>query len=102
VPEEFRDWVIARVQDMLSAVAERRAVLNASFEHLLFEADVPRDASPSREDSKKFAATARAQAGDDFNLMMSLWRGHEIASTLWREIRPEHELPYRAVDESVA
>lgn len=23
----------------------------------------------------------RARTGDDFNLMMSLWRGHEIEST---------------------
>ncbi|MGH2897005.1 MAG: hypothetical protein ACRDRO_14260 [Pseudonocardiaceae bacterium] len=43
-----------------------------------------------------------ARDGEDFNLLMALWRGHEVLTSLWREVRPEHELPYRAVDEAVA
>lgn len=102
VPEEFRDWVLQRVTEMETAVAKRRIELAMDFHDLCTGIGLEPSTDPSREDSKKFASNARARTGDDFNLMMSMWRGHEIESTLWREIRPEHELPYRAVDESVA
>jgi RNA ligase len=102
VPEEFRDWVLQRVTEMETAVAKRRIELAMDFHDLCSGIGLVPSTDPSREDSKKFASNARARTGDDFNLMMSLWRGREIESTLWREIRPEHELPYRAVDESVA
>jgi RNA ligase len=102
VPEEFRDWVIQRVTEMERAVYARLQQLLDTFNILRAMLGDGGHSSASREDSKRFAEIARATAPQDFNLMMSLWRGHEIASTLWREIRPEHELPYRAVDESVA
>jgi RNA ligase len=102
VPEEFRDWVLQRVTEMENAVGKRRIELAMDFHDLCTGIGLVPSTDPSREDSKKFAATARARTGDDFNLMMSLWRGHEIESTLWREVRPDHELPYQAVDESVA
>jgi RNA ligase len=102
VPEEFRDWVLQRVTEMESAVGWRRHRLREGFGILLGMSGWEDGQERDRPISKRFAEIARAKCPDDFNLMMSLWRGHEIESTLWREIRPDHELPYRAVDESVA
>lgn len=102
VPEEFRDWVFQRVGEMEHAIATRHQQLIKDFHAAVSGAGVVKTDTPTREDSKVFATYTRAHCGGDFNLMMSMWRGHEIESTLWREIRPEHELPYRAVDESVA
>ncbi|HET9258014.1 MAG TPA: hypothetical protein VFO16_22825 [Pseudonocardiaceae bacterium] len=34
--------------------------------------------------------------------LFGLFQGHEIDSYLWREARPEHELPYKKIDKAVA
>jgi RNA ligase len=101
-PEEFRDWVQEKVWEFNRARTLRHKALELSLHLLLATADVPRSAvgGPSREEAKAFAAAGRSHP--DFQLLMTMLRGHEIESTIWRELRPAHELPYRAVDESVA
>lgn len=102
VPEEFREWVDARVADLENAVRGRRLELESLFETLLGAAGFKLGETRTREASKVFAEITRDRAGENFNLIMTLWRGQEIESALWREARPEHELPYRVMDEAVA
>ncbi len=102
VPDEFHEWVVGHVTRMISAVKLRRDQLRTVFGVLRYESGVTWEQNPTREESSRFAAHARASGGKDFHLMMALWRRHEIESTLWREIMPEHEAPFRRVDEAVS
>lgn len=101
-PEEFRAWVVEQVAGMRKQVAQRWLDIRADFGILCGQAGLEPSDDPSREDSKLFAERARAHAGEDralFNLLMTMWRAQEITSSLWREVYPEHELPYRVTDE---
>jgi RNA ligase len=102
-PEEFRDWVLDRVSEFKQRHEERLSALKRQLRSALEQAHLSYDvvtAGPTREEAKAFAAVARDLP--DFNLVMTLFRGGEVETSLWRELRPEHELPYRALDESVA
>ena len=104
-PEEFRAWVVEQVTDMSSRVALRAHAVRTHFGIVCRDTKLNPRRVPSRADSKLFAERARAHAGEDralFSLLMGMWRSQEITSSLWREVYPEHELPYRAVDEDVA
>jgi RNA ligase len=101
-PEEFRDWVQEKVWEFQRAHTLRLQDLELSLSRMLETADIPCSAvgGPSREDAKAFAAAGRSHP--DFQLLMTMLRGHEVETAIWRAQRPDHELPYRAVDESVA
>lgn len=98
-PEEFRTWVVEQVAEMQTTVTQRRMKLRADFGILCAMGDVEPRVLPSREDSKRFVEITRAKVPEDFNLLMDQWRGKEFESALWREVYPEHELPYRVTDE---
>lgn len=101
-PEEFRTWVEDRVAELRTAVRKRQVQLVMDF-HVVKAGAGLSDGDPGdREHSKRFAAAARDRTGVDFNLVMALWRGHDVLTAVWREVRPEHELPYRATDEATA
>jgi RNA ligase len=101
-PEEFWGWVSDRVSDFQHRREERLAALKRALYGALDEAFLPRAVigSPSREEAATFAAAARNLP--DFHLLMTMLRGNEIETAIWRELRPEHELPYRDMGEDVA
>lgn len=101
-PEEFRNWVLDRVSEFQHRREERLAGLKRALYGALDAVSLPRAVigSPTRDEARAFAAAARDL--EDFNLIMTMFRGNEIETALWRELRPEHELLYREVDESVA
>jgi RNA ligase len=101
-PEEFRAWVVEQVAEMVSVVAARRLELRVDFGILCGMAGLEPGQEKDRETSKKFVELVRAKVPEKFHMMMAFWRGHEIDTQLWRDIYPEHELPYRAVDEDVS
>lgn len=90
-PEEFRVWVTDRVRTLITDVDHLRAMITHKFRIASAAAD---------GDRKAFALIVKdlPSSGAMFNLL----QGKEIDSHLWREVRPEHELPYRRVDEAVA
>lgn len=90
-PEEFRVWVAERIASLIGDVDLRRARITEEFRIARASAGT---------DRKTFALLVkdRPDAGALFNLS----QGKEIDSWLWREVRPEHELSYRRVDEAVA
>lgn len=105
-PEEFRAWVLEQVESMRAQVMERYLHVLRTYRAVCEQAGLQPSDSPSREESKTFAAAAAKfrEQGDVamFHLLMSYWREQEITSALWREVYPEHEVPYRVVDEAVA
>jgi putative RNA ligase len=104
-PEEFRDWVVTQTMAMQLRVQERQVQIRRELRSLCEQLGVEPGDNPSREDSARLARLAGERYGTDramFNLVMTLWRGQEITSSLWRELYPEHELPYRAAGEEVA
>ena len=102
-PEEFRSWVVDKVAEMTGEV-ERRAMLHrAQLLVLCAHLGVaPPGGAPDRALSKRFTELTRKKCPQDFHMVMGLWRGQEITSELWRQVRPEHELPFRVLDEAVA
>lgn len=102
-PEEFRAWVVTRVAEMRDEVARRTMLHHAQLLVLCAHLGVaPPTGVPDRGLSKRFTALVLEKCPGDFHMLMGLWRGQEIVSQLWRDVRPEHELPYRAVDEDAA
>lgn len=100
-PEEFRGWVEAKIKDMAARVSTRESGLRDLFTVLCQDAGIIEVSyPPSREDSKRFAALVRDRVDEPtFHLIMVMWRGHSVSSAVWREVYPEHELPYRVTAE---
>lgn len=91
VPEEFGDWVTMRISDLEQRVERCRAELLARYSTAR---------STAGDDRKAFALLVKdhPQSG----ALFSLRQDREIDTFLWRTVRPEHELPYKHVDEAVA
>lgn len=102
-PEEFREWVVARVTEMHNEVARRKMLHRAQLLVLCAHLGVhPPTGVPDRALSKRFTELVAQKCPQDFHMIMGLWRGQEIVSELWRQVRPEHEVPFRQLDEAVA
>jgi RNA ligase len=90
-PEEFSDWVFDRITGMIGVANLRRAEITREYE--IARAD-------AGEDRKTFALVVKDRP--DAGALFGLLQDREIDTFIWRELRPEHELPYRRIDESVA
>lgn len=101
-PEEFWGWVSDRVSEFHHRREERLAGLYRAMRETCAAAGVFLEArgAPTRDEARAFAAAGRDHP--DFNLIMTMFRGNEIETAIWRELRPEHELPYRDMGEEVA
>lgn len=105
VPAEFQKWVTSRVAEMNNAVRYRKAYLGRLLRELVGVAFLT-DTLPERtkENDRLFSEAARLFVTNkaDYHLVMGLWNRQNINGEIWLEVRPAHELPFKATDEEDA
>ncbi|PRY35391.1 RNA ligase [Umezawaea tangerina] len=91
VPDEFFQWVHARLTELTGAVESLRAEITATCEQMRVQ---------TGGDRKAFAALARPHK--HFGAIFRLADGQSIDTYLWRTTCPEHELPFMTLSEDAS